>query len=59
MRALSGMPREVLARAGAICRSGRPAARLTFGNRTTSSGISPYDAPGFAAPPRDGCASIE
>src|SRR5436305_15267171 len=32
-------------------------ARLTFGNRTTSSGNMPFDAPGFAAPPRDGCAS--
>jgi len=52
---------EVLARFGGRShdRTGHSAARLTFGNRTTSSGTSPFDAPGFAAPPRDGCASIE
>jgi len=29
---------------------------VTFGNRTISP---PAEIPGFAAPPRDGCASIE
>ena len=70
MRKASRVSRKRAAQRGCLGGRGALAARshdrnrpsaawLTFGNRTTSSGISPFDAPGFAAPPRDGCASIE